>query len=42
MGCPYDSLMPNLLVSLMDKLGVPVEHLGKSDGRLGMDRLPEV
>ena len=26
--------MPNLLVSLMDKLGVPVERLGKSEGRL--------
>ena len=33
-----DPLMPNLLVSLMDKLGVPVERLGKSDGRLSVGR----
>lgn len=37
-----DPLMPNLLVTLMDKLGVPVESLGKSDGRLSVDRLPGV
>ena len=37
-----DPLMPNLLVTLMDKLGVPVEHLGKSDGRLSVDRLTGV
>ena len=31
-----DPLMPNLLVTLMEKLDVPVERLGKSDGRLGL------
>ena len=39
---PDDPLMPNLLVSLMDKLGVSVESLGKSDGRLSVDRLSGV
>ena len=39
---PDDPLMPNLLVSLMDKLGVPVERLGESDGRLSVDRLSGV
>ena len=34
--------MPNLLVSLMDKLNVPVETLGMSDGRLSVDRLTGV
>jgi hypothetical protein len=34
--------MPNLLVTLMDKLGVPVERLGKSDGRLSVERLTGV
>ena len=37
-----DPLMPNLLVTLMDKLGVPVESLGKSDGRLSIERLTGV
>ena len=37
-----DPLMPNLLVSLMDKLNVPVEKLGMSDGRLSVDRLTGV
>ena len=37
-----DPLMPNLLVTLMDKLGVPVEELGKSDGRLSIGRLTGV
>ena len=37
-----DPLMPNLLVTLMDKLGVPVERLGKSDGRLSVERLTGV
>ena len=32
----------NLLVTLMDKLGVPVEKLGGSTGKLGIDPLPEV
>ena len=31
-----DPLMPNLLLTLMEKLDVPVEHLGKSDGRLSL------
>jgi hypothetical protein len=31
--------MANLLVTLMDKLGVPVEKLGGSTGRLPVDPL---
>ena len=34
--------MPNLLVTLMDKLDVPVEKLGGSTGRLQIDPLPGV
>jgi hypothetical protein len=34
--------MANLLVTLMDKLGVPVEHIGGSTGRLPIDTLPGV
>jgi hypothetical protein len=34
--------MANLLVTLMDKLGVPVERIGGSTGRLPLDTLPEV
>src|SRR5579862_3446236 len=34
--------MANLLVTLMDKLGVPVEHLGGSTGRLPLDTLAGV
>ena len=37
-----DPLMPNLLVTLMDELGVPVERLGRSDGRLSVERLTGV
>ena len=37
-----DPLMPNPLVTLLDKLGVPVERLGKSDGRLSVERPPGV
>ena len=32
----------NLLVTLMDKLDVPVEHLGGSTGRLPIDTLSGV
>ncbi len=39
---PNDPLMPNLLVTLMEKLGVPVERLGESDGRLRVERLTGV
>ncbi len=39
---PDDPLMPNLLVSLMDKMDVPVERLGKSDGVLSVERLSGV
>ena len=39
---PNDPLMPNLLVTLMEKLGVPVERLGESDGRLSVERLTGV
>ena len=34
--------MANLLVTLMDKLDVPVERLGGSTGRLPLDTLPGV
>jgi Protein of unknown function (DUF1552) len=34
--------MANLLVTLMDKLDVPVEHLGGSTGKLPLDTLSEV
>ncbi len=34
--------MANLLVTLMDKLGAPVERLGGSTGRLPIDTLPGV
>lgn len=34
--------MANLLVTLMDKLGVPVDHLGGSTGKLALDSLSEV
>jgi hypothetical protein len=34
--------MANLLVTLMDKLGVPVERVGGSTGRLPIDTLPGV
>src|SRR6267378_2571681 len=32
----------NLLVTLMDKLGVPVEKVGGSNGKLNIDTLPEI
>ena len=32
----------NLLVTLMDKLGVPVEKVGGSNGKLNVDTLPEI
>jgi hypothetical protein len=34
--------MANLLVTLMDKLGLPVEKLGGSTGKLAIDTLPGV
>ena len=34
--------MANLLVTLMDKLGVPVDKIGGSTGRLPIDTLPGV
>ena len=34
--------MANLLVTLMDKLGVPVEKVGGSTGKLQVDTLPGV
>jgi hypothetical protein len=37
-----DPLMPNLLVTLTEKLGVPVERLGKSDGTLSVEPLAGV
>ena len=39
---PDSPPMANLLVTLMDKLGVPVERLGGSTGRLAIDTLPGV
>jgi hypothetical protein len=37
-----DPLMPNLLVTLTEKLGVPIEQLGKSDGTLSVEPLSGV
>jgi len=37
-----DTTNANLLVTLMDTLGVPVERLGNSTGQLELDRLAEV
>ena len=34
--------MANLLVTLMDKLGMPIDHVGGSTGKLLIDPLPEV
>ncbi len=34
--------MANLLVSLLDKVGVPTEQLGDSTGKLSLDPVPEV
>jgi hypothetical protein len=34
--------MANLLVTLMDKLGVPVERLGGSTGALPLEPLPAI
>ena len=39
---PDDPLMPNLLVTLMEKLDVPVDRVGKSDGRLSLQGLTGV
>jgi hypothetical protein len=40
----YDNKPPmsNLLVTLMDKLGMPVERIGGSTGKLPIDTLPGV
>ena len=37
-----DPLMPNLLVTLMEKMNVPVDTLGESDGRLRLQGLTGV
>ena len=42
MRFPDDTSNANLLVTLMDKLGVPVERLGNSTGPIGIDTLSEV
>lgn len=34
--------MPNLLVTLMDKMGVPVDRIGSSSGRLNLDTLGQL
>ena len=34
--------MANLLVTLMDKMDVPVDHVGGSNGKLAIDTLPGV
>ena len=36
---PSDTSNANLLVTLMDKLGVPIDRLGNSTGQLGIDAL---
>jgi hypothetical protein len=39
----YDGVpMPNLLVTLMDKFGVPVDHIGASSGPLELDTISEI
>jgi hypothetical protein len=35
-------MMANLLVTLMDKMDVPVDHVGGSTGRLQIDTLPGI
>jgi hypothetical protein len=35
-------MMANLLVTLMDKMDVPVDHVGGSNGKLAIDTLPGV
>jgi hypothetical protein len=37
-----DPLMPNLLVTLLDRLDVPVDSLGESDGKLSLKGLTGV
>ncbi len=34
--------MANLLVTLMDKMGVPVDRIGASTGALQIDTLPGI
>ncbi len=34
--------MANLLMTIMDKMDYPVEHVGGSTGKLNIDTLPEV
>ena len=41
-GLLVTAVMANLLVTLMDKLGVPVERLGGSTGKLPLDTLAGV
>jgi hypothetical protein len=35
-------MMANLLVTLMDKMDVPVDHVGGSTGKLPIDTLPGI
>jgi len=35
-----DTPAANLLVTVMDKLGVPIDHIGDADGKLNIDTLP--
>jgi hypothetical protein len=42
LACAGQPTMANLLVTLMDKLGVPVERLGGSTGKLPLDTLSGV
>jgi len=37
---PVDTPMTNLLVAMLEKMGVPTEQLGDSTGRLGLDLEP--
>jgi hypothetical protein len=39
---PDKPMMANLLVTLMDKMDVPVDHVGGSNGKLPIDTLPGI
>jgi hypothetical protein len=39
---PEDTPLPNLHLSLLDKMGVPIESLGDSTGRLLLETLSGV
>ncbi|MGE3507670.1 MAG: DUF1552 domain-containing protein [Vicinamibacterales bacterium] len=39
---PSDPPLANLMVTVVDKLGIPIEKLGNSSGKLSLDTLPGV